>query len=341
MSIVKVAKIAGVSHSTVSRVINNRGGVSKDTIGQVERAMKKMGFVPRPRNARPGPRVKDETGINAGQLMLLYSYINETTANSSPATMLLVRGIQSALTEMGMNMLVGFVDEDTKMPPALGNGAVDGIILVGNDPPRSLNKVLKKHTIVGVFSNLQRFWGDCVHIDNEALCQIAVKYLLSRGHRHVALLDIYPQRHVNTVRAELFCKEANRVGLTAQIILSDSEVIDQSGHAIDFVFDTKNLVDRLFEFSPVPTGLFIPGDMFISSLYQELIVRKAQFDDNFDIVTVNQHRPSLRDLDPCPVIIDCKPDYIGSRACHQLLWRLRHLDDPQQTILVKPSPLCV
>ena len=144
---------------------------------------------------------------------------------------------------------------------------------------------------------------------------------------------------VHKIRAELFCKEANRVGLEARIILSDSEAVDSSGHPTDFVFDTENLIGRLFEFSPVPTGLFIPGDMFISSLYHELTVRKAQFGSDFDIVTLNQHRPSLKGLDPCPAIIDCKPDYIGSRACQQLLWRRLHPDDPQQTILVKPTLL--
>jgi LacI family transcriptional regulator len=301
--------------------------------------MEKMGFVPRPPEVRPGPRVKNETGIKTGQLILLYSYINEVAANSSPSTMLLSRGVQSSLAESGMNMLVGFVDNHTSMPPSLGNGAVDGIILVGNDPPRSLDKVLRKHTIVGVFSNLQQFWGDCVHIDNEAVCQMAVEYLLSRGHRHIALLDAYPRRRINTIRAELFSREASRAGLTVQIILSDLEAVDSSGHSTDFVFDTKNLVNRLFEFSPVPTGLFIPGDMFISSLYPELVARKDRFSGDFDIVTLNQHRSSLSGLDPCPMVIDCKPEYIGKRAVQQLFWRLQHLDDPQQTILIRPGPI--
>ena len=42
MSIVKVAKAAGVTHGTVSRVINGRGKVSETTANRVREAMARL-----------------------------------------------------------------------------------------------------------------------------------------------------------------------------------------------------------------------------------------------------------------------------------------------------------
>src|SRR5262252_5724749 len=54
VSISKVAKLAGVSNSTVSRVINNHPRVAAETVQSVRMAMKELGYVPSVR--RPGPK---------------------------------------------------------------------------------------------------------------------------------------------------------------------------------------------------------------------------------------------------------------------------------------------
>ena len=41
-----VAALAGVSKTTVSRVLNNRGYLSKETISKVNDAMKEIGYQP-------------------------------------------------------------------------------------------------------------------------------------------------------------------------------------------------------------------------------------------------------------------------------------------------------
>jgi len=54
MSIVDVAKVAGVCHGTVSRVINSRPGISAKTIDAVRRAMAEVGYIPPPPEKRRG-----------------------------------------------------------------------------------------------------------------------------------------------------------------------------------------------------------------------------------------------------------------------------------------------
>ena len=54
MSISKVAKLAGVSSSTVSRVINNHPRVAPETAQSVREAMQTLGYTPS--ETRPGPK---------------------------------------------------------------------------------------------------------------------------------------------------------------------------------------------------------------------------------------------------------------------------------------------
>ncbi|RME30753.1 MAG: LacI family transcriptional regulator, partial [Candidatus Zixiibacteriota bacterium] len=58
MSIVEVAKLAGVSHATVSRVINNRPGVSPECVQLVRRAMQQIGYSPSARGRGASTPVK-------------------------------------------------------------------------------------------------------------------------------------------------------------------------------------------------------------------------------------------------------------------------------------------
>ena len=339
MSITEVAKKAGVSHATVSRVINRREGVSQETVKRVEDIMVKMGFVPRPVHERPGPRPKMNNRIKTGQVMLLHSYITESTATRAPASIMLSNGIQAELARRELNMLVSIFDHsDQKVPHALLNRAVDGVIIVGHDPSLSVENILKGYPVVGAFSNLERFWGDCVHIDNEAVSKMAVKYLVERGHEQIALIDPYPRLHVNLLRAEYFCKAAKEASAKAVTILSSEGAINGTGKAVEFSFNAQSLIDRVLDVLPNVSGFFVPGDMFVSMVYQELVNRKGQFTKNFDVISVNQHPMlSMKSLEHRPVIIDCKPGFVGRRAVEQLFWRLENPDEPQQTILIKPS----
>jgi DNA-binding LacI/PurR family transcriptional regulator len=62
MSITRVAKLAGVSSSTVSRVINNHPRVAPETAEAVRKAMEKLNYTPSDRRPGPKPSLRTRTG---------------------------------------------------------------------------------------------------------------------------------------------------------------------------------------------------------------------------------------------------------------------------------------
>ena len=69
MSIVNVAKRAGVSNATVSRVINKHPSVSPETQLAVQTAMNDLGFVVSDR--RPGPKPNSRSRRSLGLCFLV------------------------------------------------------------------------------------------------------------------------------------------------------------------------------------------------------------------------------------------------------------------------------
>ena len=63
MSISKVAKLAGVSSSTVSRVINNHPRVAPETAQSVRRAMHTLNYTPSDRRPGPKPASRNRNGV--------------------------------------------------------------------------------------------------------------------------------------------------------------------------------------------------------------------------------------------------------------------------------------
>ena len=61
--------------------------------------------------------------------------------------------LEPELTKRELNMLVNIFDHgEQKVPHALMNHAVDGVIVVGHDPPVSVENILKKYPVVGAIA---------------------------------------------------------------------------------------------------------------------------------------------------------------------------------------------
>ena len=67
MSMEKVAKLAGVSNTTVSFVINNKPGISPDTTMKVKSAIRKIGYVPKSAKSKKRFR-RESVGMRTGSI---------------------------------------------------------------------------------------------------------------------------------------------------------------------------------------------------------------------------------------------------------------------------------
>lgn len=175
-----VAKLAGVSQTTVSRVLNCPESVKDKTREKVLKAIDELGYIP-DANARSLVGQKTHTiSLISGPLHNPF-YIDSTTE------------IVNYANQVGYKVNVHFTDGQTQPPYdfVLGN-KIDGLIMscvLRNDP---IVERLQRLALPFVsFNRKHDLLGNYVEIDNFEAGKLAAEHLLALGHRNIVWLGGY------------------------------------------------------------------------------------------------------------------------------------------------------
>ena len=338
MSIVKVAKLAGVTHGTVSRLINGRGGVSKETTQRIRRAMVKLGYQPKPPEKRRGKTARPAGLRTHNVCLLLVGAPHEVLER--PGINMVVATLETQLRQHGMVLMLAQAGSLASLPPCVEQRKVDGLLLVGEAGDvlpaaayRSLPAVwlLSSHT-------QPHEWADHVLPDNERVGAMAAEYLAARGHRLVAFYNDQPEHPGFAARGAAFCAAARERGLECQSFLAE-----QSGRAALWGFGPNavgvKLVEHLLGVTPKPQAIFVPTDEQLLRLYPLLARYSIVPGRDLDILSCDNQDAWLRQLDPPPPSIDLNFEVIGRRAVEQLMSRIMHPEQPPGTRIHVPPKL--
>ncbi len=181
VTIKDVAKAAGVSVATVSRVLNNSSAVSDETAAAVNDVIKQMGYSPNflGRNLR-----KCETN----KILIIIPTTEQTTYSE------IIKGMQDAAApeyDILLSTSYSYLDAEMRLMEMLFNRTVDAAVLMGTKiDSDTLNDLGQKYNIAlccerseGIGANVLT-----VTIDNEAAAYDAVKAFLKRGKRKIGLV---------------------------------------------------------------------------------------------------------------------------------------------------------
>lgn len=178
-SMIDVAKHSGVSHQTVSRVLNNSAGVSEKTRAKVLASINALGYT---RNLAARALVTGKT--------FTIGVVSFDSGLYGPSSML--HAIQSAAKDAGYGVVLTSIRELNKKALAeaideLTNVRVDGIAVIA--PQSSALKEFQgldvKLPIVAPQSPNRKMFPT-FNIDQYAGSQKAVEHLISLGHKKIA-----------------------------------------------------------------------------------------------------------------------------------------------------------
>jgi len=339
VSIVKVAKLAGVSSATVSRVINHRPDVSSANVQRVRDAMDRLRYVP-PVNRR-GPKPKAQAKRTGSIAMLFVG--EQPTLATSPVMGFVLHAIQEDLALSGYNLTLGTVTDAGQLPTHVTSGRVDGLFMHGSPPPSGVEEQLSRYSAcVWLLSQRRQrgYWGDRVSPDNHQVGEVAARHLIDRGHRHIAAIH-NDQKHLGfDARIKGFESEAREAGLSCRVLPSDGPILTDAQHLAAADAQLDALIDQLVaDHDAMPTGLFIPRDPVTIRMYHALRRRGIEPGRDIEIVSCD-NIPALDALDPRPTTIDVRPGEIGRRAVEQLLWRINNNSAPM-AVTAHVEPLLV
>lgn len=344
MSIVEIAKLAGVSHTTVSRVVNNEGNVSPETAMKIRVIMKQMGYIPKPPSLRRGPRRIRDIVFKTGNVAFLASSNSLRVLSSSPVMQDVVHGIEEALAVHGMSMVQGAISAERQLPPIVTRGEVDGVIVWPNldDVPAETIEILRNFKVVYVMTaEEERLPGDRIRNNNRQIGRMAAKYLLSRGHKKIGYITPTALEHRNMCdRWRGFSHLIEESGGEASQVIVEQSPTDLLEVNVDKDRLIQKAIEELFNSDRAPTGIFVTCDSLTAKIYPLLKSIGIQIGTDLEIVSCNNEISILAGLDPKPASIDIQAELIGKMAVEQLRWRIMYPDDDsQRTIEIQPKLL--
>ena len=181
VTIVDVAREAGVSYATVSRVINNKGYINPETREKVLRAVTKLGYV-----------VNQQARSLAGGKSQVVGLVVPGVDNSYIGE--IIRGIDEELASMSYDLMLYTTHRrktrESTYVATLTQGLADGLLLVLPRNPGAYLDALRRRGFPFVLIDHQGIdeTGPSVGATNRSGGYAAARYLIELGHRRIGFI---------------------------------------------------------------------------------------------------------------------------------------------------------
>src|SRR2546421_3250860 len=217
MSIVSVAKRAGVSIATVSRVINDLDNVRGETADQVRGGMKELGYTPPRvrRGPKPGRRRAQPQAMPSGQIAVL-TLGGVQNWLTMPVMASVVSGITRAAKELDVWAVLDEMPDPGELSPIFRRREVDGAIVFCDPAGSNVSDLVELHKhvpLVWVMGGEDALVSvDHVSPDNSGVGKLAYDYLAGSGCKHFAFITDAPNWPFMRLRAQAFANATRDAG---------------------------------------------------------------------------------------------------------------------------------
>jgi DNA-binding LacI/PurR family transcriptional regulator len=178
-TIYDVAKHAGVSITTVSRILNDSDKVKPETQRRVLASIDALGFVPK---AEARARAMQRNG----RIGVITPFL------TAPSFIQRLRGIANALTPKNFELIIYTIDSTERLRRYLSTlpltGNLDGLIILSLQVSDMEAHHLIEHKLPTVLVEYPHSRLNCVEIDDVEGGRMAANYLLGKGHHRIAFL---------------------------------------------------------------------------------------------------------------------------------------------------------
>jgi LacI family transcriptional regulator len=311
----EVAAVAGVSLSTVSRVVNDGPTVRPDLAEKVHAAVALLGY----RHNATASALRRADGLSAS-IGLIFEDV------SNPFFSAVHRGIEEVARRRGVLTFAGSSDDDPARERGLAESfaarGVDGIVVSPSGPDQSYLLRDRRHGVAMVFVDRPGGFidADAVLSDNVGGAIDAVSHLAAAGHRRIAYLGDRPEIFTATERLRGYREALARQGL-------DEDPALVRAPAVNAYAATRDLL----ALPDPPTALFTAQNLVTVAAVRALHDLGAEHDVAIvgfdDVMLADVVRPGL-------TVVAQHPVQIGRAAAELLFARLDGDDGPSRTVAV-------
>lgn len=323
-TIYDVAKTAGVSAKTVSRVLNDDAPVADKTRAGVQAAMQQLNYI-------PSSAARSIRSNKTGLIGLITGAITQAKDINDPAGLpdiFIVQGIQSVVAESNMTLLIsdtgGHHDRVPHLIRTFQQHRVEGLIYVA-DYHQEVALPLTDAPLKVVLANCYDARGtqSVVPDDRDGQYQL-VKRLTAAGHERIGFLTLPASLVATDERAAGYRSALQDAGLAYDPALVVA--VDYFGHG-----DEQRLIwdplQRLLRARPAPTVICCGNDRIAMAAYGMLRSQNISVPQEISVAGYDNYRLISETLFPPLTTVELPYHKIGVEAAKRLLARINNQPD--------------
>jgi LacI family repressor for deo operon, udp, cdd, tsx, nupC, and nupG len=312
-----VAKRAGVSTATVSRVLSNAALFAPATRRKVLDAVERLGYV-------PNATAKNLRMLRTRKLLVTVPDI------SRPLFSLILQGIEEAADREGYSVLLGDTQYDQgreeRYASMLNGKEADGLIFLGRKLSKGVQGLVrsqpKRSPVVNVLGFSPQLGIPSVQIDNAAAGAEAMDHLYRMGHRRIGVVTGPALSFVSAERLRGATARAKKQHAQGDVVVINGDFSVDSGVVAG---------ERLLGRKDPPTAIFCFNDEMAMGVLFTARRRNVRVPDDLSIVGVDDIRYT-RYADPPLTTVSQPMREMGQTAVRILLGILSGGEKPPEQI---------
>lgn len=325
VSIKDVAKLAGVSVSTVSRVLNNGTYVAPEKRNEIMKAIDTLNYSPN----------YFAKGLKAGSSQMIALIVPNI---NNPVYAMIAQGVETVARTRDYTVVLCNTDDDiqteiTQLEQLKGRN-VDGFIFASATTASYHIQSLMAEGIPVVEVMRASSDANAVTVDNFKIGYNATEYLLRHGHRKIFNLTGNPKVGSFRIRTEGYRSAMKEFSAECCVVFAETENIEAQSRCLEKAFQEKG----------VPDGVFCANWLRAIAAYKTAKRMGLRIPEDFSVISVDDLE-FTEYLNPALTTI-AQPFYeMGKRAAEMMIEMIASKENPEEhgelTQIIMPTKLIV
>ncbi len=313
VTIIDVAREAGVSNSTVSRVVNNSNLVRPETREKVLNAMMRLGYV-------VNQQARSLRGGRSQVVGLLVPDVGNSYIGS------IIRGIDEELAANQYDLMLYTTHrrktKESTYVSTITRGLADGLLLLLPTNVKAYMESLQAQQFPHVLIDYQHVnnnWTSTIQSTNWQGAYEATQYLIKLGHRRIGYMIGQQEMQCSLDRLTGY-----RTALEEHDIPFDPDLIYEG----DFFYsEGYHAASRFLQLTSPPTAIFAANDLSAMGVIEAIRTRGLSIPDHVSVVGFDDI-PEAAQMHPGLTTVRQPLEDMGRLAVRMLLKQLNNPDLP-------------
>ena len=315
-TIYDVAKRAGVSAKTVSRVMNGDGPVGAATREAVETAMRDLGFV----RSNAARMMRSQKSGMVGLITGAISAKNQTGIKRGLPDLFIVQGIQTAMAEAGFTLMIadttGRQDRVPHLIDTFLSHRVEGLIYVAEYHQEVSLPPVPADTPMVLVNCFDLRGTPTILPDDRRGQRDLVALLIDAGHRRIAYLALRTSMVAGQLRPAGYCDALSAAGIAFDPALLAHCDFDLTDAGPQLLWDT---ISQMLTLPQPPSVICCGNDQMAMLVYGILRSMGLKVPEQISVAGYDNYQVIAETLYPPLTTVDLPYSAMGVRAAQRLL----------------------